>query len=84
MNMFKRLSLKLRKESSVGGLVAVLIAGIFLAVIAVVYTSVVQDAIGNVTGTAGVFAGMAGWALWIASFIMILAPAIAIIYEAVK
>lgn len=83
MNFLKKLSLKLHKDSAVGGLVAILISGIFLAVIAVIFTTVIQDALGNVTGTAGTFAQMAGWALWIGAFIMILAPAITIIYKAV-
>jgi hypothetical protein len=85
MNVFKRLSLRLHKGGGDGitGLVAILISGIFLAVIAVIYSSVIQGAIANVTGTAGTFAGMAGWALWIAAFVMILAPAVAIIYKAV-
>jgi len=84
MNFLKKISLKLHgKDSSIVGLVALLISGIFLAVIAVVYTTTIQNELGNVTGTAGTFAGMAGWALWIAAFIMILAPAITMIYKAV-
>lgn len=79
--MFEKLRMKLHADNSITGLVALLLAGIFLAVIAVIYTEVVQNPIGNITGTAGTFAGMAGWALWISAFIMILAPAVGIIMK---
>jgi hypothetical protein len=81
MNMLKRLSLKLHKDSASSGLVALLISGIFLAVLAVIYTTTIQDNLSTVNGTAGTFALMAGWAIWIAAFITILSPAIALVYK---
>jgi len=71
-------------DSAITGLIGLLLSGIFLAVVAVVYTSVVQSSLANVTGTAGTFASMAGWGLWISAFIMVIAPAVAIVYKAFK
>jgi len=82
MNFLKRLSLKLRKGGEgIQGLVVVLVSGIVLTVVAVIYSTVIQGSLLLINGTAGTFAEMAGWSLWIASFLMIIAPAIGIVYK---